>query len=189
MAGRKILPDMEKPRSNTKGNRTSGNRNVSTYIDTKTGEFKEGRGTSSPDNPEALEAYRTWMRVKGTKKSFIAVFSECGNISIACNIVGIHPMTVHGWIRTDEVFREDYYTAVDFAISTLEQEARRRALEGSDRLLEFLLKSLRPEVYRERYEVKQEITADYVIDISPPRIESGQEVIPPQLNDGATEVS
>jgi hypothetical protein len=186
----KTLPNTEKPRSTApKGTRTSGNRNVSRYIDTKTGEFKEGVSQQVRDNPESLEAYRTWMKVKGIKKAFIATFSECGNMSIACNIVGIHPMTVYGWLRTDEAFQEDYNVAVDFAISTLEMEARRRALEGSDRLLEFLLKSLKPEVYRERYEIKQEVSADYVIDISPPKLEQGQDVIASAIDVTPTDVS
>lgn len=167
MGRTKLLPNTDKPKNTAprETRKTSGNRNTSRFIDPKTGEFLEGverRGAL-----EEHEAYKTWMRVKGTKKSFIAAFSECGNISIACNIVGIHPMSIYGWLRNDEEFNEDYNVAVDFAVAALEMEARRRALEGSDRLLEFLLKSLKPEVYRERYEVKQEVSADYVIDISP----------------------
>jgi len=64
-------------------------------------------------------------------------------------------------------------------------EARRRAMEGSDRLLEFLLKSLKPEVYRERYEVKQEVSADYVIDISP---RSNNDANPLQLDVTPTDI-
>lgn len=183
--GRKLLPDMEKPRSTAprETRKTSGNRNTSRFIDQKTGEFLEG--VERRGSLESHEAYKTWMRVKGTKKSFIATFSECGNISIACNIVGIHPMTVYGWLRNDEEFNEDYNTAVDFAVGTLEMEARRRAMEGSDRLLEFLLKSLKPEVYRERYEVKQEVSADYVIDISP---RSSNDINPLQLDVTPTDI-
>jgi hypothetical protein len=168
MGRTKLLPNMDKPKNTAprETRKTSGNRNTGRLINPETGEYLEA-SVERRKEIESSEAYKTWMRVKGTKKSFIAAFSECGNISIACNIVGIHPMSVYGWLRNDEEFNEDYNTAVDFAIATLEMEARRRAMEGSDRLLEFLLKSLKPEVYRERYEVKQEVSADYVIDISP----------------------
>lgn len=127
---------------------------------------------------EQLASYQQWARVKGLKRTFIAHYSECGSLIIACNLTNVHPSAVRGWLAQDEVFRDDYDTATDTAISLLEHEARRRALAGSDRLLEFLLKSLKPEVYRERYEIKQESTGDYIIDISTP----GQAAITPSID-------
>jgi hypothetical protein len=176
MGRKKVLPDMNETRSTApkETRRTSGNRNSGRYVDEDTGEIQ-----TASDAVQSYEYYKTWMRVKGTKKAFLAAYSECGNLSIACNVVGIHPMTVHGWLRTDDVFREDFEVAVEYAVSILEMEARRRALDGSDRLLEFLLKSLKPEVYRERYEIKQELTADYVIDISPAQATASKDVTPP----------
>ena len=55
------------------------------------------------------------------------------------------------------------------AIDTLQGEARRRAMNSSDTLLIFLLKSLRPEVYREtaRIDIRGEaerMAARYGID-------------------------
>ncbi len=44
--------------------------------------------------------------------------------------------------------------ALDQSVEDLEAEARRRAREGSDVLLIFLLKANRPEKYRERHEVR-----------------------------------
>lgn len=132
---------------------------------------------------EQVDSYKSWARVKGVKRTWIAYYSECGNLSMACNYAKIHPSTVHYWLAHDEDFVKDYDDATDMAVSILEHEARRRALAGSDRLLEFLLKSLKPEVYRERYEVKQEVAGDYVIDISNP----SQAAITPAGHDTADE--
>jgi len=117
------------------------------------------------------KSYQTWMKSTGLKRAFLAVYSECGNSILACNIVGLHPRQITIWLR-DEDFAEDFDVATEYAVGLLEQEARNRALGGSDKLLEFLLKSLKPEVYRERYEVKQEVVGDYVIDISIPQQET-----------------
>jgi hypothetical protein len=140
---------------------------------------------------EQLKSYKEWTRVKGLKRTLIAHYSECGSLIIACNLTNIHPSTVKQWLVHDEEFREDYDVATDMAVAILEHEARRRALEGSDRLLEFLLKSLKPEVYRERYEVKQEVSGDYIIDLSPPNGLSAAEsetASTHQLNDTTMEV-
>ena len=40
----------------------------------------------------------------------------------------------------------------------LEAEARRRAMSGSDVMLIFMLKSLRPDVYRERQDVTNQVS-------------------------------
>jgi hypothetical protein len=155
------------PKPIHKPGRTGGSNNHSRQLNpdgTRKGGFKSGQAPV-----ETLESYKTWMTVQGYKRTFLVAYSECGNIIIACNITGIHPRNVSAWRAFDPVFKEDFEVATDMAVSLLEQEARRRALEGSDRLLEFLLKSIKPEVYRERYEFKQEITTDYVIDISPIR--------------------
>ena len=90
--------------------------------------------------------------------------------------------TVYFWKESDEEFAAAMATAAEQAADRLEQEARRRAVEGlrrvkfgkggeplidpetlkpytelefSDTLLIFLLKGIRPEKYRER--VSQEI--------------------------------
>jgi hypothetical protein len=103
---------------------------------------------------------------------------------MACNYANIHPSAVKQWLANDNDFRNDYDVATDMAVAILENEARRRALAGSDRLLEFLLKSLKPDVYRERYEVKQEIAGDYIIDISNPN----QTLITPAIDNTADAV-
>lgn len=61
-------------------------------------------------------------------------------------------MAYHSRVRSEE-FALQWEEALQDAIDVLESEARRRALGQSDTLLIFLLKSHRPEVYRENYHV------------------------------------
>ncbi len=51
--------------------------------------------------------------------------------------------------RQDAVFAALWDEALDIAADTLEDEGRKRAFDGSDVLLMFLLKGLRPQKWRE----------------------------------------
>lgn len=135
---------------------------------TPQGERRAGDKINGGKPLEQTKDYKAWARTKGLKRTFIAYYADCGVLSMACAYANVNPQTVKKWLASDPDFQQDYDDATDMAVGILEHEARRRALAGSDRLLEFLLKSLRPEVYRERYEVKQEVAGDYIIDISNP---------------------
>lgn len=151
---------------------------------TPQGERRGGERVRAGKPLEQTEGYKLWARTKGLKRTFIAYYADCGVMSIACAYADVSPKTVKKWLDHDADFRLDYDDATDMAVGILEHEARRRALAGSDRLLEFLLKSLRPEVYRERYEVKQEVAGDYIIDISNP----GQTTVTSAIHGAADDV-
>lgn len=187
MANKRAIPDMPKagdmPQPTTKRVRNAGLAGASNLLD-KDGKRRNLELVNGHKPIEQLESYKQWSKVNGLKRTFIAHYSECGSLIIACNLTNIHPSSVKMWLANDEDFRNDYDVATDMAIAILEHEARRRALAGSDRLLEFLLKSLKPEVYRERYEVKQEIAGDYIIDISNP----SQTLIAPSIDSASADV-
>ncbi len=102
------------------------------------------------------------------KREYIAAYSENGNIRLSCELTQVARSTYFKWMQDDPEFAEAIMVAKDCAIERLEQEARRRAVEGvekpvyqqgqqvgtireySDTLLIFLLKGLRPEMYRDR---------------------------------------
>lgn len=94
-------------------------------------------------------------------------FAECGNVTQAAKIAAI-PRTMHyDWLQKDARYAAAFADAQEQAADHLEQEARRRAVQGtrepiyyqgervgfvrrySDTLLIFLLKGARPEKYRE----------------------------------------
>ena len=113
--------------------------------------------------------------IKHRKKiAYLAAFSHTGNVTLSARMAGISRITVYNWRgnpKEGEAFLEAEAVARESATELLEQEAWRRAHDGveepvgwykgapgghilrySDNLLMFLLKSLRPDKYRERHE-------------------------------------
>ena len=107
------------------------------------------------------------------KKAFLAAFRKTGNVRLACEAAEVGRSSHYRWLETDAAYEEAFELAKEDAADILEAEAKRRAIEGvlepvgfykgepgghvrrySDTLLIFLLKGLRPEVYRERVEVR-----------------------------------
>lgn len=101
------------------------------------------------------------------KRAFLAAYAECGTIVHAAELAGVSRRSHDNWIASDPVYAAAFRDAGEQAIQRLEQEARRRAIEGiekpvyqggkqvgvareySDTLLIFLLKAARPHVYRD----------------------------------------
>lgn len=81
---------------------------------------------------------------------FLEVFAATGNVRLAASAAGVSRSAPYKHARIDPEFAEKWLSAREDAVDTLEAEARRRALAGSDTLIMFLLKSLRPDVYRDR---------------------------------------
>jgi len=108
------------------------------------------------------------QQVKNRKKAFLAVYAQLGNIKNAAEIAEIDRTTHYDWLKNDPEYVLDFADAELQAGEHLEQEARRRAVEGvekpvfyqgkqcgtireySDTLLIFLLKGAMPEKYRDR---------------------------------------
>lgn len=107
------------------------------------------------------------------KRAFLVAYSEVGNISRAAEIAGVSRQIHYHWLKEDTDYEEAFMQADQQACDRLEQEARRRAVEGvtkpvyqggkqvgtvqeySDTLLIFLLKGARPEKYKDR--LQQEV--------------------------------
>lgn len=90
--------------------------------------------------------------------AFLAAYAKSARISRAADAAGIGRQTHYDWLAHDTEYRAEFVKAKELAMQTLEDEATRRALgdgcEPSDRLMEFLLKGGRPEVYRERQSIE-----------------------------------
>lgn len=101
--------------------------------------------------------------------AFLASYKENGNVRLACEAAEIGRRTHYDWVTEDEVYAKAFAEAKEEAADALEEEARRRAVDGveeptgwyqgepggyvrrySDTLLIFLLKGTRPQKYRER---------------------------------------
>jgi hypothetical protein len=103
--------------------------------------------------------------------AFLEAYRQTGSIRAAAEAVGINRQTHYDWLSDDETYPERFQQAKADAAERLEEEARRRAVEGveeqtgwwkgkpggtvrrySDTLLIFLLKGALPAKYRERHE-------------------------------------
>jgi hypothetical protein len=149
-------------------------------------------GEAVSDNPQNATPKKPPRWVKG----FLAALSTTGNVSAACEASHIDRTTAYRLRDDDKGFAAAWASALDEAADLLEEEARRRAYQGvqrlkfdrgrlitipligadgkpvkdaetgeivmvpyveheySDTLLIFLLKGARPDVYRERTDVR-----------------------------------
>lgn len=108
------------------------------------------------------------IRTAKRRARFLEVLSEHAIVGRAARAAGASRSAFYRWRREDAAFAADWEEAVELGISALEDEALRRALEGeeapvfhggrqvgvtrkfSERLLIFMLKARRPEVYGDR---------------------------------------
>jgi hypothetical protein len=87
-------------------------------------------------------------------------------VAEACRAAGIARWTAYRRERQrSERFALAWADAEQEITDALEAEAYRRALDGSDRLLMFLLRALRPEKYSERYQLQHSRTVAHGVDI------------------------
>jgi hypothetical protein len=103
----------------------------------------------------------------------IELYVITGRVDEACRLAGVDRSAHYDWLRDDPGYAAKFLAAEPQAAQTLIDEATRRAVEGvdkpvtvagkavkvreySDRLLEFLIKGRRPEIYGDRF--KAELT-------------------------------
>jgi hypothetical protein len=88
------------------------------------------------------------------KAAFLAAFSKCASVTESAKRVKLDRSNHYQWMRDDSEYAKAFEATRTEAADSLEDEASRRAFAGSDTLLIFLLKGMRPEKYRERTEIQ-----------------------------------
>lgn len=110
------------------------------------------------------------------KRAFLHAYAEGSTIAKACDLAGVHRLTHYDWLKNDgpelAAYRAAFADARERRFEVLEQEARRRAVDGvestyvgkdgqvyneikySDTLLIFLMKGEHPEKYRDNYQAQ-----------------------------------
>jgi hypothetical protein len=119
---------------------------------------------------------------EGLKAVFLDELRDTANVTLAARAAGVSSGTVYKHRREDVLFAERWDEAINEAVDLLEDEAHRRAFRGvkepvfyqgaevgyvdkySDGLAMFLLKAHRPDKYRERSEVKQELSGGVALN-------------------------
>ena len=125
--------------------------------------------------PDGTEVFMTdeWagLGLKPKQRALLEAYTACGSIRKAAQAAGVSRNNHGRWIKGDEKYVAAFEAAKEVACEVLEDEARRRAVDGveepiyyqgvrvgcrqvrSDILLMFLLKGANPEKYRERADV------------------------------------
>lgn len=104
------------------------------------------------------------------QKNFLKAFAAGANVTKACRFARVGRRTLYTWLEQHPRFKAMYDEALEMASDELEEEARRRAVDGTDKpvyqggqlvghireysdtLLALLLKGTKPDKYRERRE-------------------------------------
>jgi hypothetical protein len=73
-------------------------------------------------------------------------------------------------MRDDPVFSTQCDEAYARFCASIEREIKRRAFAGSDMLIMAMANRHMPTEYRQRQEIQQTITHDYVVEIGTPRV-------------------
>jgi hypothetical protein len=116
---------------------------------------------------------------EGLKAAFIENLRATCNVTLAAQAAGVSSATVYKHKQSDVLFAERWDEAIQEGIDLLEHKAHQRAFDGvsepvfyqgfecgsvrkySDALTMFLLKSHRPDKYRERSQVDSNVSGDF----------------------------
>src|SRR5215212_10299692 len=83
-------------------------------------------------------------------EAFFNALRDGRSISAACLEAGITRSSAYLWRESDPAFRTKWGECVEEGTDRLEDEAMRRAVDGSDTLLIFMLKARRPQKFKDR---------------------------------------
>jgi transposase-like protein len=95
--------------------------------------------TFNPDEPEDQRSARRAVLVE--------LIAEGSNLSEAARAVGINRSTLFRWRQADPEFDKAIRSAFVASVEALKREAERRAMNGSDKLLMFLLCNYAPDQF------------------------------------------
>lgn len=120
---------------------------------------------------------------EGLKDVFLETLRKTCNVTLASQAAGITSGTAYKHKQSDALFAERWDEALQEGIDLLEAEAHRRAFQGtdepvfyqgaecgtvrkySDGLTMFLLKAHRPDKYRERSQVDQNVSGGMSLQV------------------------
>ncbi len=96
----------------------------------------------------------TRARTRDWTPRFLEALGRDPRVSEAARQAGIGRRTVYDRRSADPEFAAAWDDVIAGTLDELEAEAYRRAVNGSDQLLMFLLRARRPKVYSERYRIQ-----------------------------------
>jgi hypothetical protein len=110
------------------------------------------RDASPPDATNATYARVGARTRRDWKPAFLKGFAKSGTVADGCKHAGIHKATAYRARHRDEAFALKWADLEDDLTERIESKAVEMALSGECRMIEFLLKARRPDVYnRDRH--------------------------------------
>lgn len=94
------------------------------------------------------------------RAAFLAVLAEGDSVTSACRVIGVARQSIYALRGRDEEFAKDWDDAIEEGTDILEDAARKRAVDGSDTLMIFLLKGRRPNKYRDNAKLEVDVKTD-----------------------------
>ncbi len=91
---------------------------------------------------------------RGWQGAFLEAFRNSGNVRSACQAAGVHRSAPYLRAKRDPGFASEWAAAKDDAVDLLETWLWEAGSKGDTRATIFLLKALRPSVYRDQVEVR-----------------------------------
>lgn len=139
------------------------------------GKRRNSNGNGRRNGPSTNGRSKRARLTEAQRQAFLEHLAEGWTVFASCKVAGIRRrQTVYDIRGRDQEFSDEWDSAIEAGVQVLEQEARRRAVDGyerpvyqggvlvgsvqefSDPLLMFLLRARRPHLYRERHEHKHE---------------------------------
>jgi hypothetical protein len=105
------------------------------------------------DDERTTREHASRARARARKKASWRLFGQTGIVGHACEEVGISRRRPYTWAEKDPVFARKFAEAGERATDLLEAVARKRAFEGSDDLVKFLLRGKRAE-FRDKVDLR-----------------------------------
>lgn len=94
------------------------------------------------------------IRTPKKEAAFLEELSQGNSVAQACRAAEIGRTTAYDWRNADEDFAARWDAAIEEGTDLLEDAAKKRAIDGSDTLMIFLMKGRRPDKYRDNSTVK-----------------------------------
>ena len=98
---------------------------------------------------QAISVREMLASLTGAQRTALRAFQEAGNVTSACKAAGINRTTFHNWRKNYPVFNELADMLYEAVYDNLEETALNRAQDGSDSMLQFMLKAHRAK-YRDQ---------------------------------------
>ena len=98
---------------------------------------------------------------------FLQSLAERPIVGSAARAAGVTTAAVYKMRQRSKIFAAAWDEALTAGVDTLEDRAYDRAMDKSDKLMELLLKGMRPETYRERVDALASMRVNIVVDLVP----------------------